>query len=101
MRIHTEFAERVRFIMVKDKEGGDAGPLGGERFSTLWLIDDLPYLVSSVTNAFTTETMLFPIRRGEISYLEVWASKEYLYNTSQHATFLDAYLRSGDDIGDL
>ena len=82
----------IQFIMVKDSKRDGQGPLGGEQFSTIWLINGKPFLVSSVCNDHTVETMLFPVIDGEVDYMERWCEKEYLSNPSQHANFINAYL---------
>ena len=82
----------IQFIMVKDSKRNGQGPLGGEQFSTIWLVNGKPFIVSSVNNNHTVETMLFPVINGEVDYMERWCEKEYLSNPSQHANFINAYL---------
>lgn len=82
----------IQFIMVKDRKRNGEGPLGGEQFSTIWLVKGKPFIVSSVSNDHTVETMLFPVIKGEVDYMEQWCEKEYLSNPSQHANFINAYL---------
>tara|TARA_R110002012_G_scaffold75411_1_gene190568 strand:- start:1275 stop:1553 length:279 start_codon:yes stop_codon:yes gene_type:complete len=88
----------IQFIMVKDSNRNGQGPLGGERFSTIWLVNGKPFLVSSVNNNHTVETMLFPVINGEVDYMERWCEKEYLSNPSQHANFINAYLEYNGDL---
>ena len=83
----------LKFIMVKDRKVWGKGPCGGEQFSTVWLIEGKPAIVSSVSNPHTTETMIFPIINGEVDYMELWCEKEYLSNPSQHAKLISEYLR--------
>ncbi len=88
----SDVAVRIQFVMVKDNDRRGQGPSGGARFSTIWLIEGKPFLVSSVDSPHTRETMLFPVVNGEVDYMDQWCEKEFLSNASQHANFINEYL---------
>ena len=70
------------------------GIYGGRRYATDWTGEDgRQWRVSSVDHSTATETMVFEIVDGEVTYFDVAATKEYMENKRDHGAFLAEYLQ--------
>ena len=84
----------TKFDRVEADDKAPDGPNRGARYATDWTVGEERFRVSSVDNHYTTETMLFRIEGGEVSYFDLWADREFYTNPSQHAKFLGEYLQN-------
>ena len=68
---------------------------GGRRFATDWKGEDgRVWRVSSITNSYTTETMIFRLTiDDEVIYFDLDVRKEYMENKRDHGAFLAEYLQ--------
>jgi len=90
----------VRFTRVEVDQTAPDGPHDGFRYATDWVVEtesaglsvEQRFRVSSVSNNYTTETMLFRIEKDGVNYFDLWADREFYSNPSQHANFLSEFL---------